>query len=434
MTTDKHQVLASDRLRDANEHLTLTALEAQQRAEDLAQRNEDQNKIVLKKRAMLRELVSQLTVSEQRERKRLAAELHDYLAQMLVLGRLKIGQARHQMSSIDLLKAPVIEELDDILCKALVYIRTLMAELSPPVLHELGLPPALKWLAEQMHPHNLTVEVQCSQETVLLPEEQAILLYQSVRELLINVAKHAKTSHATVSLVVEGSDQLVITVQDDGCGFNIGSAEAKSAGEHFGLLSVNERMEAMGGWLKADSVPGGGTTIRLGLPLKPSPNPENTRAASALARVEPRVTPIRKAPPVRSVLLADDHALVRQGLRAILDGYPDISIIGEAGNGLEAVTMAIELKPDVVLMDINMPGMDGIQATEQIKAVQPATVVVGLSVNQSTQVIEAMMAAGACGVMSKDAVPEQLHKVLTMTPPLSMGSADNLTQFELPYS
>ena len=147
MTTDKHQVLASDRLRDANEHLTLTALEAQQRAEDLAQRNEDQNKIVLKKRAMLRELVSQLTVSEQRERKRLAAELHDYLAQMLVLGRLKIGQARHQMSSIDLLKAPVIEELDDILCKALVYIRTLMAELSPTVLHELGLPPALKWLA-----------------------------------------------------------------------------------------------------------------------------------------------------------------------------------------------------------------------------------------------------------------------------------------------
>lgn len=96
--------------------------------------------------------------------------------------------------------------------------------------------------------------------------------------------------------------------------------------------------------------------------------------------------------------------------------------------------MAIELKPDVVLMDINMPGMDGIQATEQIKAVQPATVVVGLSVNQSTQVIEAMTAAGACGVMSKDAVPEQLHKVLTMTPPLSMGSADNLTQFELPYS
>ena len=83
MTTDKHQVLASDRLRDANEHLTLTALEAQQRAEELAQRNEDQNKIVLKKRAILRELVSQLTVSEQRERKRLAAELHDYLAQML---------------------------------------------------------------------------------------------------------------------------------------------------------------------------------------------------------------------------------------------------------------------------------------------------------------------------------------------------------------
>jgi CheY-like chemotaxis protein len=434
MPTDKPQIVANDRLRDANEHLTLTALEAQQRAEELAQRNEDQNKIVLEKRAMLRELVSQLTVFEQRERKRLAAELHDYLAQMLVLGRLKIGQARHKMSSIDLLKAPVIEELDDILDKALVYTRTLIAELSPPVLHELGLPPALKWLAEQMHPHNLTVEVQCSQQTVPLSEEQAILLYQSVRELLINVAKHAKTSHATVSLVVEGSDQLLLTVQDGGCGFNIGSAEAKSAGEHFGLLSVNERMEAMGGWLKVDSVPGRGTTIILGLPLKPPSNLENTRAASALARLEPRVTPIRKAPGVRSVLLADDHALVRQGLRAILDGYPDFCVIGEAGNGLEAVTMAIGLKPDVVLMDINMPGMDGIQATQQIKAAQPTTVVVGLSVNQSTQVIQAMTEAGASGVVSKDAVPELLHKVLTMTPPLFIGPSDNPIQSELPYS
>jgi len=427
------QIVASDRLRDANEHLTLAALQAQQRAEELAQRYQGQNKILLNKQSALRELVSQLTVSEQRERKRLATELHDYLAQMLVLGRLKIGQARRQMSSADLLKTPVLKDLDDIFGKALVYTRTLLAELSPPVLYELGLPAALKWLAEQMRTHNLTVEAHCSQRTVILPEEEAILLYQSVRELLINVAKHAKTSHATVSLVVEGSDQLLLTVQDWGCGFNMGSAPGKSAGEHFGLLSVNERMEAMGGWLKADSTPGRGTTITLGLPLKPPSNLENTRAAYAPARVEPRVTSIGKAPDVRSVLLADDHALVRQGLRAILDGYSDICVIGEACNGLEAVMMASDLKPDVVLMDINMPGMDGIQATQQIKAAQPTTVVIGLSVNQSTQTIQAMTEAGASGFMSKDAVPELFHHVL-MTTPLPSKGLNNLIQLELPCS
>lgn len=434
MPNSLRQNAADDRLRDANEHLTIAALEAQQRAEDLAQRYLDQNRLLMTKQRTLRELASQLTVSEQRERKRLAAELHDYLAQMLVLGRLKIGHARHQMASGDLLKAPVIKDLDDILTKALVYTRTLMAELSPPVLHELGLPAALKWLAEQMLQHNLTVAVQCSQQTITLPEDQAILLYQSVRELLINVSKHAQTSDATVSLVVKGSDHLLITVQDGGCGFDLGASAGTSPGEHFGLLSVNERMEAMGGWLSADSAPGRGTTVTLGLPLKqPIDSTECLRVACTPAQAEPRVTPLKRPPGVRRILLVDDHLLVRQGLRAILEGYADMAVIGEAGNGVEAVKMAAELLPDVVLMDINMPELDGIQATQQIKAVQPAIVVIGLSVNQSTQTIQAMMEAGASDFLSKDAAPELLHQMLATTPLSSTGHAYSLFQPGLPY-
>lgn len=434
MPNSLRQNAPDERLRDANEHLTMAALEAQQRAEDLAQRLQDQNKVLMTKQGTLRELASQLTVSEQRERKRLAAELHDYLAQMLVLGRLKIGQARHQMASSDLLKAPVIKDLDDILTKALVYTRTLMAELSPPVLQELGLPAALKWLAEHMDQHNLTVAVQCSQQTLTLPEDQAILLYQSVRELLINVTKHAKTSHATVSLAVEGSDRLLITVQDHGCGFDLGASAGKSEGEHFGLLSVNERMEAMGGWLSADSAPGRGTTITLGLPLKqPIDSKECQRAACTPLQTGQRVIPLKRPSGVRRILLVDDHLLVRQGLRAILDGFPDMAVIGEAGNGVEAVKMAADLLPDVVLMDINMPGMDGIQATQQIKAAQPAMVVIGLSMNQSTQAIQAMMEAGASDFLSKDAAPDLLHQMLVTSPLSSTGHAYSLFQPELPY-
>ncbi|MDK2745066.1 MAG: response regulator [Nitrospira sp. BO4] len=431
MTSEDTQMVASDRLRDANEHLTITALQAEERAEELAQRYQVQNSILLIKQSALRELASQLTVSEQRERKRLAAELHDYLAQMLVLGRMKIGHARRHMLPADLLKAPVIHDLDDILSKALDYTRTLMAELSPSVLHDLGLPAALKWLAGQMHSHNLTVEVQCSQQTVALPEDQAILLFQSIRELLINVGKHAKTSQATVSLMIEGGDHLRITVQDRGCGFELGAPPGTAADEHFGMLSVNERMDAMGGWLTVDSAVGRGTTITLGLPLKePLDSTPHTRVACAPAGVEPRVTPTRTATGVRSVLLAEDHALVRQGLRAILDGCPDICIVGEAGNGREAVEMASDLKPDVVLMDINMPGMDGIQATQQILAFRPTTVVVGLSVNHVTHTIQAMMDAGASHCLSKDVTAELLHDVLTSASPRS--NADSSTQVELP--
>lgn len=163
--------------------------------------------------------------------------------------------------------------------------------------------------------------------------------------------------------------------------------------------------------------------ITLGLPLKhPIESTEYLRASCAPAQVGSRVTALKKTPGGHRILLADDHALVRQGLRAISDGFPDMTVVGEAGNGVEAVKMAGELLPDVVLMDINMPGMDGVQATQQIKAAQPAIVVIGLSVNQSTQTIQAMMEAGASDFLSKDAAPELLHQML-MTSPLSSTGA-----------
>jgi DNA-binding NarL/FixJ family response regulator len=71
------------------------------------------------------------------------------------------------------------------------------------------------------------------------------------------------------------------------------------------------------------------------------------------------------------MLLADDHGLMRQVLAAILEGYPTVSIVGEAANGMDAVSMAAALKPDVIIMDINMPWIDGIEATKHIKAAQP---------------------------------------------------------------
>ncbi|MER3423238.1 MAG: two-component sensor histidine kinase, partial [Nitrospiraceae bacterium] len=127
-----------------------------------------------------------------------ATELHDYLAQLLALGRLKLGQARQGIQ--DAKAAERLKETDELVNQSLTYIRTLVAELSPPMLQEFGLPVALKWLAERMQRHELHVEVQIEQEHLPLPEEQAVLLFQSVRELLMNVVKHARTSRATISL------------------------------------------------------------------------------------------------------------------------------------------------------------------------------------------------------------------------------------------
>jgi DNA-binding NarL/FixJ family response regulator len=102
------------------------------------------------------------------------------------------------------------------------------------------------------------------------------------------------------------------------------------------------------------------------------------------------------------VLLADDHAAMRQILGVILESYPNLSVVGEAANGMEAISMAANLEPDVIIMDINMPKMHGIEATKQIKAAYPMIDVIGLSVINDAHVIEAMKEAGAEAVLLKE--------------------------------
>jgi DNA-binding NarL/FixJ family response regulator len=111
---------------------------------------------------------------------------------------------------------------------------------------------------------------------------------------------------------------------------------------------------------------------------------------------------------VTSVLIADDQALVRVGLRKILESEPELTVAGEAADGEDAVARARELRPDVALMDIRMPVLDGIEATRRIAAAQPATRVLILTTfGLDTYVFDALR-AGASGFMLKDAPPEEI--------------------------
>jgi DNA-binding NarL/FixJ family response regulator len=112
------------------------------------------------------------------------------------------------------------------------------------------------------------------------------------------------------------------------------------------------------------------------------------------------------------VLLVDDHAMVRQGLRAVLDAYDDLHVIAEAADGAEAVQLVEDLRPRVVVMDINMPRMNGIDATTHIKTHWPETTVIGISVNTGDDISDAMKRAGAVTVLPKDTAVDQLYDAI----------------------
>jgi len=108
------------------------------------------------------------------------------------------------------------------------------------------------------------------------------------------------------------------------------------------------------------------------------------------------------------LLLVDDHAVVRSGLRMLLQGQRDMEIVGEAGTAAEALSAAAEVKPDVILMDIGLPDKSGIEATREIKARFPRVAVVALTIHEDEEYFFKMLDAGASGYVPKRAAPEEL--------------------------
>jgi two-component system nitrate/nitrite response regulator NarL len=112
------------------------------------------------------------------------------------------------------------------------------------------------------------------------------------------------------------------------------------------------------------------------------------------------------------VLIVDDHPVVRKGLWSCLDSRPNIKVIGEAGNGHQAISKIAELNPDIVLMDISMPEMDGLAVTEKLHKDSPEVKVLILSVNSSRDSVLRMIRAGARGYVLKDTPPEDLVRAI----------------------
>jgi signal transduction histidine kinase/CheY-like chemotaxis protein len=359
----------------------------------------------------LRALAAQLTQVEQRERRRLATLLHDHLQQTLVAARLHVDHVRRR--DLDETAEEGLTAVGDLLQQAITASRSLAVELSPPVLHDAGLVPALHWLARTVQTqYGLQVGVEVSGSTDGLDEDLGAFVFHSVRELLFNVVKHAGTDRARVTVSTGSSGHLRVEVADAGIGFDR-TSRAETAVDRFGLLSIRERLEQLGGEFALETARGRGVSVTLTLPrIAAGDLPAAATSYDARSSAGPLPAPAATPASGIRVLLVDDHRIVREGLRLLLEEQPDMNVVGEAADGVEALDVARRVRPDVVLMDVNMPRMNGIECTRRIKQEHPQLAVIGLSFHQDGDVAASMRDAGAESYVRKDGPPGELCEAI----------------------
>ncbi len=352
----------------------------------------------------LQELTLELSRAEDQERRRLAEILHDDLQQVLAAAKFHLGLLNNRVKHDPSLHAIAVQ-VDHMLKDAIEKSRSLSHELSPAVLHHDDFTETLEWLAHQVQAkHGLLVHVAGFGQVKSQSDALKAFLYKTTQEMLFNVVKHARVNEARVRVRRLGR-YICLSVSDHGRGLDL---EQLRRTPGFGLLSIRERVELLGGRMKIKSARDRGSTFIVVVPDGELSAAETTIRETAEVPSRTGPAPERQERSPLRVLLADDHAIVREGLISLLSDEGTIEVVGEAANGREAIDLAARLRPDVVIIDVSMPLINGDEATRQIKQHLPMTRVVALSMFAEPKTIERMHAAGADAYVLKTAPSEEL--------------------------
>jgi len=381
----------------------LTDITERQRAESALQERTAELEY---RTTQLSQMAWDLTLAEHNAREQIARTLHDGLQQLLFIVSLNLDQQLNRDREAGNGPSELISEAKQHVDEATAAARSLHLELFPPVLQRSGLPAALTWLANWTRDkYRLNVQIEVDPDADSARKDIRTLLFESVRELLFNTSKHAQAERATLTLRLDGNDQLCITVTDDGIGFEPSRLDSRSKTGQvgWGLFSIRDRLTLLGGRVDIDSAPGQGTRVHLFAPRGVVPSPAGrtgdlltSPVGTAAARRDDRVYP-----GALRILIVDDHAAVRSALREMLHEWPQLTVVGDAANGLEAIARAATLQPDVILMDIAMPHMDGVEATARIHADLPDIQILGLSMQARSETVHAIEHAGATAFFVK---------------------------------
>lgn len=364
-------------------------------------------------------LAHKLVRVEQDERKELAAILHDQIQPLVIGARMQIWELQRKNNPLATQK--IADKIENILVEILEALRSLSVEISPSALQENGVVGGLNWLKTYMaDKFEFTVNLFVENHIEPVRDATGYLLFESVKELLLNAAKHAGTSEANISIQRTDAHLISIVVSDQGQGFEPEVINhALKDQTTLGLSSIRERLATINGQMLLETAFGKGTKITLTVPAGEC---FDQRDEVTESRTEPDLKRdrIKVSSNMIGILIVDDHKVLREGLKGLLQLEPDFHVLAETADGDQAIELARDLKPDVVIMDINLGKTHGVQVTRQILDLQPETCIIGLSMHRDPSVIDAMRQAGAVAYLTKDSPSDELIETIRKYNPREM--------------
>ncbi len=344
--------------------------------------NYRQSEIIRNQKHVLEQYVSQVErITLLEERDRLSKDLHDTMGHSytsIIMGmetlrmELKSKEGEQQLDSLLQLARNSMEEVR-------LYLHQL--DLSQ---ESLPLATTLQQLTEEFKKHaKVNVRTRIIGEEYIVSKQSKMILYRSLQESLTNAVRHGHSTEIIVSLHFE-PQQIRLDVQDNGCGVE----EWKDG---FGLTAMKERVSQSQGRVIVYSKKGEGTLISCVLPKQVQLANEQIR-----------------------LCIVDDHSFIRESLHTILGGLEDLQVVGMAEDGERALELCERLKPDVVLMDLEIPNLDGIHATKMIKKKWPDIRVLILSTFQNTERAKEIIRNGADGYVLKSIDSRELAESIRL--------------------
>ncbi|MFS0557071.1 response regulator [Brevibacillus sp. 179-C9.3 HS] len=344
--------------------------------------NHRQNEMIRKQNSVLEQYLTQIErVTLLEERDRLSKDLHDTLGHSYVSLIMGMETLRH-----DVVSREGTEKLDALLQLA----RNGMKEVRG-YLHQMGSPQetlplvhTLRHLAEEFQTHaKVNVRFREIGEEYPVGKQVKMTLFRCLQESLTNAVRHGQATDIVVSLHFE-PQQTRLEVQDNGHG-------VENWKDGFGITTMKERAAHLQGRVSVYSERGEGTLITCFVPRLVESTDEIIR-----------------------LFIVDDHSFIRESLRSIIEGQRDLRVVGMAEDGAQAVELCEELEPDLVLMDLEMPNMDGIMATKRIKEKWPGIRVLVLSTFQDTEKAKEIMRSGADGYVLKSIESRELAETIRL--------------------